>query len=61
MMEVVPPGAYGNFHYHNLAYWNQVQYRPVSLMGNQYGESCTEPFKALLLEVARLNDKNSTT
>eukprot|EP00884_Botryococcus_braunii_P023129 jgi/Botrbrau1/94/Bobra.0022s0084.1 len=55
MMEIITPGAHGNYHYHNLAYWNQVQYRSVSLMGTDYGDSCNAAFSDLLLNVARLN------
>lgn len=54
MMEVVPMSAGGNYHYHNLAHWNQVQYRTVPVVSS-HGQACNDTFRALLEEVARLN------
>ncbi len=54
MMEIIPIGAHGNYHYHNLAYWNQVLYYSVDLTGVEYRDSCDPYFTKMLLEVARL-------
>lgn len=54
-MEVIPYNAQGNFHYHNLASFNEVLYRFTIARRPVFGDAVLQVMWQLMLKVARLH------